>query len=321
MKFVRFSSFLAIAGLFFLSLVTSCRHDSPTGPVDTTSTSDTGCCHGRITLNVTDSATGHALDGGSASLYENDQLVSSKTMNVNGTVWDGLCPGRYHFTVSKDGYQTSTFAIDSMGCNAVRTVNHVLDPVVANTGGDTCCHGVIEIAVKDSTNGENITGATVVLANRTTGVSYTKTSDNGNVRFDGLCPGNYLCTITNDGFSSSTFDFLQGCNETSGFTKSLIRNSTPPACDTASITVHVRDSVHRDTNLDSATVTIRIDGHSDNFTSGLTNADGYYSTVSDLPEPNSYIVTISKDGYNTSTTVIKMGDCRNYSETVYLSHK
>ena len=417
MKFARFSIFLAVAGLFFLSFATSCRHDSPTGPTDTTVVPDTGsCCHGRLTLTVTDSATGHALDGGSASLYEGDHLISSKPMNDSGAVWDGLCPGRYHMSISKDGYHASNFDIDSLGCNATRTILRTLS-AATTASGDSCCSGRDYITVEDSSTHQVLMGATIVLVNRTTGVSQTATtssSTNGVIRFGDLCPGNYLCTITKDGYTTVSFDWLQTCNEVLSFTKSLlsvhhntdsctngrvyvtVKDSSTGAilsgaainvyhsggsldtteystsqsvripssgglapgnyratvdkdgyhegvfeftitcneehgvtialipttttnCDTASIALHVRDSLHQDTNISGATVTVRIDGHSDNFTSGTTTDAGYYFTDHNLPGHSTYIVTISKDGYNTKTIVIQVGDCTTYGQVVYLS--
>jgi|GEM_PF-2468589 len=414
MKFARFSIFLAIAGLFFLSFASSCRHDSPTGPTDTTGNSDTSsCCHGRLTLTVTDSATGHPLDGGTASLYEGSHLIAAKTMNESGTVWDGLCPGRYHMTISKDGYSASNFDIDSLGCNATRTISRTLSSSTAHSG-DSCCSGRDYITAEDSSTHQVLLGATIVLLNRTTGVSQTATtssSTNGVIRFGDLCPGNYLCTITKDGYTTLSFDWLQTCDEVLSFTKSLLgvhhsdsccsgiveltvtdsgtghgisnasvilydngnqlhsaysgdngsvrfdglcegsyritinhdgytqgvvefyehcntthsfaasllATTTTTACDTASISVHVRDSIHQDMNVSGATVTLRIDGHSDNFTNGTTNSEGYYFTDHNLPGHTTYIMTISKDGYATKSIVWQIGDCKNYGELIYLS--
>ena len=328
MKFIRFSILFAIAGLFASSLITSCRHTSPTGPLDTlvrhdtTTPQDTGCCHGRITLTMTDSATGHLLTGGMATLYDNDVPFPPREINAQtGTVaWDGLCPGNYHVIVSKDGYHTETFHLDSMGCNGTETPHHVLSPVERNSG-DTCCHGILQIAVTDSANGENITGATVSLTNRTTGATYTRTTSAGMVRFDGLCPGSYRCVITDEHFTTGVLEFNMTCNDSQSLSKTLAPVSTSSTCDTASITLHVLDSVHRDMNITGATVTIRIDGHQDNFTSGTTTDGGYFYTHHNLPSPDTYIITISKDGYNTKTIDMRLGDCRNYTETVYLSQK
>ncbi|MFI5201664.1 MAG: carboxypeptidase-like regulatory domain-containing protein [Candidatus Kapaibacterium sp.] len=145
------------------------------------------------------------------------------------------------------------------------------------------------------------------------------TTDNGSVRFDGLCMGNYRITINHDGYSQGVIEFSEECNATHGFTKSLLSTSTNTGCDTASLTIHVRDSLHQDTNLSGATVTIRIDGHSDNFTSGTTTDGGYYYSDHNLPGHTTYIVTISKDGYTTKSFSVQVGDCKNYGELIYLS--
>lgn len=412
MKFARFSILFSIAALLLAALTTSCRHGSPTGPTDTTTVTDS-CCHGRVTLTVYDSATGHVLDGGNASLYDGDHLVASKPMNDSGTVWDGLCPGHYHITLSKDGYHSTEFALDSLGCNATREVHHTMVAGTTNSG-DSCCSGRDYITVEDSSTHQVLIGATVVLLNRTTSVSQTATtssSTNGVIRFGDLCPGSYLCTITKDGYTTVTFDwhqtcdevlsftksllaihhtdsccsgvvemkvtdsstghaisnayvvlydngnqlhtaysgdggsvrfdglcegsyritidhdgyhegvieFYEHCNATQGFTKSLLAISTNATCDTASISLHVRDSLHQDTNVSGATVTLRIDGHHDNFTTGTTDSDGYYFSDHNLPGHTTYIVTISKDGYTTKSSSMQVGDCQNYGELIYLS--
>lgn len=227
-------------------------------------------------------------------------------------------PGHYHITVSKDGYHTETFALDSMGCNGIETPRHVLSPVQTNSG-DTCCHGILEIVVTDSANGENVTGATVSLTNRTTGITYTRTTSAGMARFDGLCPASYRCVITDPHFTSGVLEFDMTCNDSLSLSKTLAPLTTPSTCDTASITLHVIDSVHRDMNITGATVTVRIDGHQDNFATGTTTDGGYYYSMHNLPSPDTYIITISKDGYHSQTIVMQLGDCRNYTETVYLS--
>ena len=317
MKYIRFSIVLGIFALLSASLMNSCRHGSPTGPTDTTVHSDTGCCHGRITLTMYDSATGHALDGGSASLYGNDQLIQTKHLSTTGTVWDGLCPGHYHVVVSKDGYNPKTIALDTLGCNGTDTVHGTLAPETTSHPSDTCCHGVVELTVDDSTTHTGLSGATVVLTNRTLGTSQTRTTSDGSVRFDGLCPGNYLCQITKDGYTTSTFDFLESCNEGQPFTKSLLSNATSHTCDTASITVRIQDSIHRDTYLSGVLVRVRMDGHPGIVDSGYTT-DGGYFTAMGLTSPATYILTFSKDGYNEKEVVMQLGDCRNYHETYAL---
>lgn len=317
MKFARFSILFSIAALFLAAITTSCRHDSPTGPTDTTTVTDS-CCHGRVTLTVYDSATGHVLDGGMASLYDGDHLLQTKPMNDSGTVWDGLCPGQYHFTLSKDGYHATEFALDSLGCNATRVIHHTMVAQSTNSG-DSCCGGVVELTVKDSSTGHAISGADVVIyynGNELHGIS---TGDNGIARFDGLCEGNYRITINHDGYSQGVVEFTEDCNVTHSFAKSLLSTSTNATCDTASISLHVRDSLHQDTNISGATVTIRMDGHTDNFTSGTTTDGGYYYSDHNLLGHTTYIVTISKDGYATKSFSIQIGDCKNYGEVIYLT--
>ncbi|HZK76711.1 MAG TPA: hypothetical protein VFD13_07365 [Candidatus Kapabacteria bacterium] len=312
MKFIRFSIALGVLGLFIASMFNSCRHSAPTGPADTSS-----CCQGRLTLMVYDSATGHALDGGGASLYDNDHLVSTKPMNDSGTVWDGLCPGHYHITLSKDGYHATEFALDSMGCNDTRAVHHTMVSEGTNSG-DSCCGGVAELAVTDSSTHHGVSGASVVLYYNGAPLQSATTSDNGSVRFANLCEGSYRMTIDHDSYHEGVIEFYEHCDATHGFATGLLAVSTNSGCDTASITVRLQDSIHQDSYLSGATVTIRMDGHQDILATGTTT-DGGYFTATGLTSPDTYILTFSKDGYNEKSVVMQIGDCRNYSGTYPLS--
>ena len=60
------------------------------------------------------------------------------------------------------------------------------------------------------------------------------------------------------------------------------------------MSLHVQDSVHHDSNIQGATVTIRIDGNHDNLRSGTTTDGGNYITDG-LCGHTTYIVTITKD--------------------------
>lgn len=272
----------------------------------------TDCCHGRITLMVRDSATNAVLDGGSATLYYNGQALSTKPMSANGTVWDGLCPGQYAFNITKDGYHSTEFHIDSMGCNATRTVNRTMSSV----HGD-CCGGVFELAVKDSMTGHGIAGATVALTGN--GMSWTMTTGNdGGVRFANLCQGGYHATISKDGYPQTVLEFKLGCNQGLGITKSLLAYHNA-VCDTASLGITVRDSVHQDTPVAGATVTVYLGNVV--VAHGTTDDHGYFQTPSTLNGSSTYTVHFTKDGYHEKSFTWQIGECYTHTETFYLSHQ
>jgi hypothetical protein len=404
MKFTKFSTVLALSGLFLLAFITSCRHGSPSEPAQTDSTacchgmltvtaqdslgnpihaatvtlsgngttrtettgdhgsatlvelcsgvyeyhivkdgyttahgldtltcndttsitrtlyassphSDTSCASGSITLIVDDSATHTALTGGTASLYLNGSLISSKEMSANGTTWTGLHPGRYAFSLSKDGYNPVEFHIDSLSCDQTRTVDHNMSAIHHST--DSCCGGVTEITVTDSSTHHAISGATVVLYKSGTELASATTGSDGGARFPNLCTGSYRMTIDESGYTGGVIEWSETCNATHGFAKGLLAYHSN-ICDTASITVRLQDSIHLDTYIAGATVTFRLAGSNDIIETG-TATDGGYFTGTNLVSPDTYTINFSKDGYNEKSVTMQIGDCRNYHETYQLS--
>jgi len=285
-----------------LSLITSGGADS--------------CCAGSITLTVRDSATNALLDGGSASLWHGGSLVATKSMSTSGVTFDHLCTGEYSFSLSKDGYTPVEFTVQLI-CNQASSVSHILTHVTA--GHDTCCNGVAEVTVRDSATQSVIAGASVALYKSGTLLRTLTSGSDGSVRFGDLCTGGYSITISRDGYHATTFDFGEDCNTTHGFVKSLLAASQD-GCDTASLTIRLQDSTHQDTYITGAAVTIRIDGHSDTIANGTTTDGGYFYTHNNLPGHATYILTFTKDGYNTKTVVWQITDCHNYHETFLLSH-
>jgi hypothetical protein len=286
----------------------------------TASTATTGgdsCCNGRDYIIAKDSATHELLIGATIVLsnHNTGQIQTDTTSSAtNGYARFGnLCPGTYICTISKDGYHSVTFEFHQE-CDGVLTFTKSLLPITTNS--DSCCNGRDYFTVTDSSSHETLSGATVTLTNRTNNTTKIGTTSGGNLRLGDLCSGSYLCTISKDGYHSVTFDFQQGCNGVLSFTKSLLSASNA-GCDSASLAVHVEDSIHS-SNLSGVTVTVRIDGHNDNFATGTTNGDGYY-TLYHMPSPNTYIITFSKDGYTTQTQILQFGDCRQYTGLYHLS--
>jgi hypothetical protein len=280
---------------------------------------NTECHSGQITLIVHDSATGQVLTGGSATLYHNGQAVSTLTIGT-GAVWYHLGTGHYSFSLTKDGYHSPVhFDIDSLTCDEHRTVEWHMSPV-HSTPHDSCCNNVMELALTDGSTHHALAGATVIISrDGMTSITET-TTDGGNVRFADLCTGHYHVVISKDGYHSADTSFGEECGTGRSISMSLWPNTTTTGCDSSSMTIRLADSTHQDTYLSGATVTIRIDGHSDNIASGTTTDGGYFYSHNNLPGHTTYILTFSKDGYNTKTVVWQLTDCHNYHETWVLSH-
>jgi len=366
-----------------------------------THTTTTGECHsGRIVLILRDSATHVAIASGNASLWLGSHLISTKTISANGTVWEGLVPGRYSFSVTREGYPNMEFGMDSLGCDENRTVDRNWGALHSNTtctgrvyitvndssthhtltgatliiykngvqiatatsGADAvrfgdlcpgsyrvtinkdgytqgviefsidadgvrtftisllstnhdCCNGVAEVQVVDA-DGHAIAGATVYLKHGGVVARTATTSSTGGVRFGELCEGEYGIAVVKDGYQNNGVEFTETCNLTHGYTVTLTANHTDE-CHTTAFILHVADSLHHDTNLQGATVTIRIDGNNDIIAHGTTTDGGNYSATG-LSGHKTYIITISKDGYNVKTWTIQITDCREVHETLYL---
>ncbi len=277
------------------------------------SNTTTGDCHsGRITLEVHDSATNALITGGTANLYHNGHLVSSKAMGTTA-VWEGLDTGAYSFSLSHDGYAPVEFAVEPLSCNQHRSAGHTMAAL------HDCCNGVVELSITDASTTHPL-GAASVTMTRSGMTTLTATStDNGSVRFGSLCTGNYRMVVHRDGYVDTVIEFAETCNATHGYPVALNAVHTDNCC-TAIMSMHVEDSVHHDTVLAGATVTIRIDGNNDNLRTGTTTDGGNYTTDG-LCGHTTYIVTISKDGYNSRTFHWQFTDCHTYTETFLLGHQ
>src|ERR1039457_4502786 len=112
MKFTKYSTVLALSGLFLLAFITSCRHGSPSEPAQTDSTA---CCHGMLTVIAQDSL-GNPIQGAAVTLSGNGTSRHETTGEHGSSTMVNLCAGAYEIHVAKDGYTTS-FSRDTLTCN------------------------------------------------------------------------------------------------------------------------------------------------------------------------------------------------------------
>ncbi len=274
-----------------------------------TSSTTGDCTAGQITLIVHDSATGAVLTGGQATLYHNGVAVSTLAMGSTA-VWYHLGTGHYSFALTKDGYNAVHFDIDSLTCDQHRTVEWHMSAI--HTQHDSCCNNVMELSLTDHSTGHALGGATVTISrDGMTSITAT-TTDAGAVRFGDLCTGSYHVVISKDGYHSADTSFGEECGTGRSISMSLMPTATN--CCTAVLALHLEDSIHNDVNIQGATVTVRIDGTHDNLRTGTTTDGGNYTTDG-LCGHTTYIITFSKDGYNTTSYVVQFGDCQTYHET------
>jgi hypothetical protein len=274
---------------------------------------NTECNAGVITLILRDSATGASIDGGSASLYLHDHLIGTQTISANGNSWDGLVPGVYTIRLSKDGYPVKYITLDSLGCNEHRTT----DPRWGANHTTDCCQGVFEVSVTDGHTQHVIAGATVVLSKDNMTSRTGTTTDGGVVRYGELCEGTYHIIVSKDGYHSRDTNITETCNGTHGITIVLTPNTTNDNCMTTSFALHVIDSTHQDVNVQGATVIIYNQTTNTQAATGTTTDGGNYSATG-LPGHTTYVVRISKDGYNLKYLTFQITDCREVHETILL---
>ncbi len=201
-------------------------------------------------------------------------------------------PGYYLLTFSKPGYQTQRFIVDSSGTKATKPLE------VTMQAGDGSLSG--SVAGPDGPVG----GATVTITDGTTTITTSSTTTGagnpvGTWAVDGLStPSNYLVSVTKQGYGTES---------------KLI---TVAAGSSAQVTTHLRTGVgslvgtvsgvdtqglHR--GVGGATVTATNGTVTRTATTVTRGPVGRY-TLTDLPVPGTYTVTVSADGYQPQTTKV-----------------
>ena len=116
-------------------------------------------------------------------------MQTQKTGDNGNFVFENLCLGTYNLIFGKDGYKTQDFSIVLNCENSLEFTKTLL----AYTP-DSCCKGVIKVAVKDSKTGDIINGAQVKLWQNGV-LKKTLNTENGYVIFTELCKGAYSFDI------------------------------------------------------------------------------------------------------------------------------
>ena len=207
----------------------------------------------------------------------------SYTTDANGkVVLSDLAAGEYQVLVSKDGY-------DSFTATVVVNANKVTETSV--TLVKTITTGDLTVTVTD-TKGNKLEDVSV----KVNGASL-KTDANGNVTFTDLEAGTYVVEISKDGYVSESHTVVIMANKEISLTVDLDKIDT-----TGDLVVNVTDT---DGNvLKDVTVTV-------NGNTLTTNADGTV-TFEDL-EAGIYEVIISKDGYQSQTTMLTIESGKVYT--------
>ncbi|SRR5579883_72284 len=315
MKTVRITSLIAVAGLFLLSFVTSCRHN-PTGPTNTDSTSHE-CCNGVIGMHVQDT-NGHAISGASFGVTGPNNTSRSETTNGDGNAHvTGLCPGIYHIRIAKDGYNVEEFS-DTLTCND--TVNQTRVLHSSTTTNHDCCNGSINLIVRDSATGALLTGGTATLYHGSQSLG-SKTIGSQAI-WTGLCPGEYWISLSKDGYHQKSIYLVHGdtlgCNDQREVHAYLSAVTSVPrdTCTNGRAYLSVHDSLSG-AAISGATINVYHSGGSLDTTEYSTSQSVRIPAHGGLT-PGSYRVTINKDGYHEAVVEFTISCNEEHSFSVAL---
>jgi thermitase len=226
---------------------------------------------GAITGHVTDIEDGSAISGARVS----DGTRTVLTDAIGMYTIDGVSPGSYQVTASKEGYESLSSTVDVLsGTTAVAdfSLNEVIIP------------GSITGSVIDAEDGLPMEGAAV-----TDGTRMATTDASGEYTIADVPLGSYEVTASKEGYESLslTVDVTSGTMAVADF--SLNEVIVP-----GSIIGSVIDA---EDGLPIAGVAV-----TDGTRTATTDATGEY-TIADVP-PGSYEVTASKEGYESLSLTV-----------------
>lgn len=272
---------------------------------------DDSCCHGLIKLFVKNSG-GEVLNHATVKLWKGGQLLKTLTMSSEGVTFKDLCKGDYGISINAEGYNGMEFNI-GLDCNdTLETFNKVLTP--KNSGGDTCCKGVLFLALKEDGTDTRISNATVKLWKGNQLLKTGTTNGDGVVKFDGLCPGEYSISMMREGFTGKEFgDIFFECSDTLEFQKTLVKNGNTECC-TAALKFRMKDSTEQ-TYLSGATIKIFKEGA---LLATITSGDEGWAMKEGLCGHTTYTVVFLKDGYVTQEHHFTFTDCKLLQETIWM---
>lgn len=267
------------------------------------------CCDGKAIIIPRDSSTNEVLNGAKVKLWKGNTVIGTQTVENGKATFSDLCKGDYVAEITREGYKRQEMRL-GLECNARQEFTKHMG---RETTGDSCCQGVLEIIVRDSTNNAVVRGATVKLW-RNGSIVATKTTDsNGVARFGELCKGKYGVDLIREGYKSREFSTELGCNQRKEVTQRLLRKEDGPCC-TAKFVFRTKDSTNS-TYIPGVIIEIR--KGNDLVARGETSGEGRYIREA-LCGNSTYTVSFTKQGYITKTITVNLTECRTVEETIWL---
>ncbi len=200
--------------------------------------SSDSCCHGVVSVVVTDSLRHAPASGVVVRIWRRGNLVEQHEARQGVATFDGLCPGEYVLEVVGEGYVPKELPL-RLECNDRREVHVLLSP-----RQHECCEGVLEIVVRDSSE-EPVVNALVRLWRNGAVVAEARTDSRGVVRFAHLCKGVYGVSIHHEDYLPKEFQVELGCNQALERRVFLESRSGEDRCCSGALTVLVLDAQSR----------------------------------------------------------------------------
>lgn len=292
---------------YYSDTLTACVNKS----LDMVLAKDTVCCTASIKINIKDSKDGKILSGVSISVYNvtRGNTAGTGTTDSYGSykLTDLCAPAVYSVRMQIAGYGVKYVNDTLKDC-----VDRVLDLALSS---DSCCKGVIQVSVKDSTTGGALSGASGVLYSGNTTLGTYSTDSYGNIKLTGLCKGNYYLHFTKNSYNDVSKSFTLNCNDTVSATLKMLKK--PDSCCTGELTVTVVDSAN---NTPLAGITVAVIRSGGSTVTGTTDSNGVYKATG-ICAPASYYVRVSSDNYNVSYSSVSYTTCNKQSVTVATSRK
>ncbi|MED4278752.1 carboxypeptidase regulatory-like domain-containing protein, partial [Priestia megaterium] len=242
---------------------------------------------------VTDAQIGDTLPNTFIRVINNNGVIVTVVQNDNNGQYrvQNLEPGTYTLIVINSSFQRGTIGF-VMSAGQTNTINISLEPNPGSIGG----------TIANAQTNLPLAGATVqlFLSQSLIPVANTVTDENGQYRFSGLEPGDYVVAANSTNFARSVIGATVFPNVQTTANVSLQPNP-------ASVSGRITDQ--NGSPLSNATVRI-IDENETLLGTGISSLDGIY-TVGGLP-PGTYGIVVTDTNFSTVTSGLTLapGDIR-----------
>ncbi len=268
---------------------------------------DSAC--GSLGMLIRDVTTLAPIQDAEVKLRRNGTLIMTTLSDASGRVtFSFLMAGQYSIRVAKAGYAVIERAVTIQYCDSTSLD---LRMAVSNTGGDTCCAGVLRINVKSLATNVVLTGAQVKLT-RPGMDNRVQTSGNDGVVFRELCPGEYGVRIQRDGYKVMEFSVTMTCNEQKEMDK-LLETAPVDSCCNGVVTIVAKDSA---TGNPIANATVKLWRNGAIVATKTSDASG--NAVFSQRCAGTYGVSVLREGYKSREMDFVLGCDQQVTHTLFL---